>query len=79
MKKSNYESEVWVSIFHDGWDLIAQSNGDSVTFNHEDMYLWRDGTICASYDLSKYKEWRIINKGFDAERGIWFVKYFLDI
>ena len=77
MKK--FESEVWVSIFHDGWDLISQVNGDEVTFSGKDMYVWRDRTICASYDLSKYKEWRIIDKGFDTVRNKWMCRYFLDI
>lgn len=77
MKK--YDSEVWVTIFHDGWNLVSQVNGDRVSFNCGDMYVWRDGTICASYDLNLFKDWRIIEKGFDAKRGIWMVKYFLDI
>lgn len=79
MKKSNLKSEIWVSIFHDGWDLITQSNGDNVTFRGNDMYLWRDGMICAIYNLSKYKKWCIVDKEFQVERGVWYVKYFLDI
>lgn len=79
MKKSNLKSEIWVTIFHDGWDLITQSNGDNVTFRGNDMYLWRDGTICATYNLSKYKKWCITDKEFQVERGVWYVKYFLDI
>lgn len=77
MKK--YDSEVWVTIFHNGWDLISQVNGDYVSFNGRDMYVWRDGTICASYDLNRFKSWRIIDKFFDTECGVWMVKYFLDI
>lgn len=77
MKK--YNSEVWVTIFHDGWYLISQVNGDSVSFIGNEMYIRRHGTICALYDLSQFKSWRIIDKGFDAQRGIWVVKYFLDI
>ena len=77
MKK--YNSEVWVTIFHDGWDLISQVTGDRVKFLGDDMYVWRDGTICAFYDLKLFKSWRIIDKGFDNERGIWVIKYFLDI
>lgn len=79
MKKSNFKTEVWVSIFHDGWDLITQSNGDNVTFRGNYMYLWRDGTICATYNLSNYKKWCIVDKEFQVERGVWYVKYFLDI
>lgn len=77
MKK--YNSEVWVTIFHNGWDLISQVNGDYASFIGGDMYVWRDGTICASYDLNRFKSWRIIDKFFDTERGVWMVKYFLDI
>lgn len=77
MKK--YDSEVWVSIFHDGWNLISQVNGDYLTFRGRDMYVWRDGTICASYNLNNFKSWSIIEKGFDVERSIWKVRYFLDI
>ena len=77
MKK--YNSEVWVTIFHNGWDLISQVNGDSVSFAAGYMYVWLDGTICASYDLNRFKSWRIIDKSFDNERGVWMVKYFLDI
>ena len=77
MKK--YDSEVWVSIFHNGWDLISQVNGDNVSFVASDMYVWRDGTICASYDLNRFKSWRIIDKFLDTERGVWMVKYFFDI
>lgn len=75
----NYNSEVWVTIFHGGQNLISQVNGDYVSFSGVDMYVWRDGTICASYDLNNFKSWRIIDKFFDVERGIWMVKYFLDI
>ena len=60
MKK--YNSEVWVTIFHNAWDLISQVNGDRVSFAAGDMYVWRDGTICASYDLNRFKSWRIIDK-----------------
>ena len=77
MKK--YNSEVWATIFHDGWNLISQVNGDYVSFRGGDMYVWRDGTICATYNLNQFKRWRIIDKGFDVERGIWMVRYFLDI
>ena len=77
MKK--YNSEAWVTIFHDGWNLISQVNGDYVSFRDADMYVWRDGTICATYDLNNFKSWRIIDKGFDVERGVWMVRYFLDI
>lgn len=77
MKK--YNSEVWVTIFHDGWNLISQVNGDYVSFSGSDMYVWRNGSICASYNLNMFKRWRIIDKGFDVERGIWMVRYFLDI
>lgn len=77
MKK--YNSEVWVTIFHDGWNLISQVNGDYVSFSAGDMYVWRDGAICASYDLNNLKSWHIIDKGFDDERGIWMERYFLDI
>ena len=77
MKK--FESEVWVSVFNNGWDLISQVNGYEVTFSGKDMYVWRDRTICACYDLSKYKEWRIIDKGFDTVSNKWSVRYFLDI
>lgn len=77
MKK--YSSEVWVTIFHNGFDLISQVNGDSVSFIGRDIYVWRDGTICASYNLNMFKSWRIIDKYFDDVRGIWTVKYFLDI
>ena len=77
MKK--YDSEVWVTIFHDGWNLISQVNGDYVSFSGSDMYVWRNGSICASYKLDMFKRWRIIDKHFDDERGIWTVRYFLDI
>ena len=77
MKK--YDSEVWVTIFHDGWDLISQVNGDQVSFRGSDMYVWRNGSICATYNLNTFKRWRIINKGFDVERNSWIVRYFLDI
>lgn len=77
MKK--YNLEVWVTIFHDGWNLISQVNGDYVSFSGVDMYVWRYGTICASYDLNNFKRWCIIDKGFDVEGGIWMVRYFLDI
>lgn len=77
MKK--YSSEVWVTIFHNGWYLISQVNGDYVSFDVGDMYVWRDGTICASYALNRFKSWRIIDKFFDTERGVWMVKYVLDI
>lgn len=77
MKK--YNSEVYVTIFHDACDLISQVNGDSASFRGADMYVWRNGTICASYDLNQFKSWRIIDKSFDTERGVWTVKYFLDI
>lgn len=77
MKK--YNSEVWVTIFHNGWDLISQVNGDRVSFDDGDMYVWRDGIICASYDLNRFKSWCIIDKFFDTVRGVWMVKYFLDI
>lgn len=77
MKK--YNSEVYVVIFHDAWNLISQVNGDFVSFIGGDMFVWRNGTICASYDLNQFKSWRIIDKFFDTERGIWTVKYFLDI
>ena len=77
MKK--YDSEVWVTIFHDRWSLISQVNGDYVSFRGGDMYVWRDGTICASYDLNLFKSWSIIDKFFDTERGVWTVKYFLII
>ena len=77
MKK--YDSEVWVTIFHDGWNLISQVNGDYVSFRGRDMYVWRNGSICASYNLNMFKRWRIIDKGFNAESGIWTVRYFLDI
>lgn len=77
MKK--YNSEVWVSIFHDTWNLISQVNGDSVSFRDGEMYVWRNGTICALYDLSLFKRWCISDKFFDTKRGVWTVKYFLDI
>lgn len=77
MKK--YKSQVYVTIFHDGWDLISQVNGDRVTFLAGNMYVWRNGTICANYDLKLFKSWRIVEKGFDNARGIWMVNYFLDI
>ena len=77
MKK--YNSEVYVTIFHDAWNLISQVNGDSVSFMGADMFVWRNGTICANYDLNQFKSWRIIDKGFDGDRGVWMVKYFLDI
>ena len=77
MKK--YDSEVWVTIFNDEWNLISQVNGDYVSFRGRDMYVWRNGSICASYNLNMFKRWRIIDKGFDVERGIWTVRYFLDI
>lgn len=77
MKK--YNSEVWVTIFHDGWYMISQVNGDYASFNGGDMYVWRDGTICASYDLNRFKSWRIVDKSFDANSGVWTVRYFLDI
>ena len=77
MKK--YNSEVWVTIFHNGWDLISQVNGDRVSFDAGDMYVWRNGTICASYDLNRFKSWCIIDKFFDTNRGVWMVKYLLDI
>lgn len=74
-----YSSEVWVTIFHNGFDLISQVNGDYVSFDSRFMYIWRDGTICASYNLNRFKSWRINDKSFDIERGVWIVKYFLDI
>lgn len=77
MKK--YNSEVTVSIFHDCWDLISQVNGDYVSFNGNDMFIWRNGTICAIYHMGKFKRWCIADKFFDDERGTWTVKYFLDI
>lgn len=77
MKK--YNSEVWVTIFHNDFDLISQVNGDYVSFNGGDMYVWRDGTIIASYDLNMFKSWRIIDKFFNTKCGVWTVKYFLDI
>lgn len=77
MKK--FESEVWVSIFHDEWNLISQVNGDKVTFRGNTMYVWCDRTICASHDLSKYKQWSITDKGFDTVSNKWKVRYFLDI
>lgn len=77
MKK--YNSEVCVTIFHNVWDLISQVNGDYASFNGGYMYVWRNGTICATYDLNRLKSWRIIDKFFDSERGVWTVKYFLDI
>lgn len=77
MKKCS--SEVWVTTFHNGRDLISQVNGDFVSFDAKDMYVWRDGTICASYALNRFKSWRIIDKFFDTERGVWMVKYFFDI
>ena len=77
MKK--YDSEVWATIFHDGWDLISQVNGDSVSFDDGDMYVWRDGAICATYVLNRFKSWRIIDKFFDSERGVWMVRYVFDI
>lgn len=77
MKK--YNSEVIVSIFHDSWNLISQVNGDEVSFKDGNMYVWRNGIICALYDLNLFKNWGIIDKGFDVECGIWMVTYFLDI
>lgn len=77
MKK--YNSEVWVSIFHDGWYLISQVNGDYVKFNGGDMYVWCDNTICATYDLNEFKSWCIIDKCYDANRDVYMVRYFLDI
>lgn len=77
MKK--YNTEVCVTIFHDVLNLISQVNGDSVSFMGADMFVQRNGTICANYDLNQFKSWCIIDKGFDAERGVWTVKYFLDI
>ncbi len=77
MKK--YSSEVWVTIFHNCFDLISQVNGEYVSFIGGDMYVWRDGIIIASYNLNQFKSWRIIDKFFDTERGVWMVKYFLDI
>ena len=77
MKK--YKSEVCVTIFHDVLDLISQVNGDYVLFIGDDMFVWRNGTICANYDLKRFKSWCINDKRFDVERGIWMVKYFLDI
>lgn len=77
MKK--YNSEVYVTIFHDAWNLILQVNGDYVSFIGANMFVWRNGTICANYDLNQFKSWRIIDKGFDTERGIWMARYFLDI
>lgn len=77
MKK--YNSEVSVAIFHDAWNLISQVNGDYVSFIGANMFVWRNGTICANYELNQFKSWCIIDKGFDTERGIWMVKYFLDI
>lgn len=77
MKK--YNSEVYVTIFHDVRNLISQVNGDYVSFIGANMFVWRNGTICAHYDLNQFKSWRIIDKGFDANRGVWMVRYFLDI
>lgn len=77
MKK--YNSEVWVTLFQNGWNLISQVNGDSVSFNSDYMYVWRDGAICATYDLNMFKSWRIIDKFFDTGSDVWIVKYFLDI
>lgn len=77
MKK--IDSEVRVSIFHDCWDLISQVNGDYVSFNGDDMFIWRNGTICALYNTNKVKSWRIADKGFDFNRGIWFEVIFIDI
>lgn len=78
MKK--YNSEVRVVIFHDAWNLISQVNGEYVSFDRGgDLFVWRNGTICASYDLNEFKRWRIVEKGFDAQRGVWFEHIFLDI
>lgn len=78
MKK--YNSKVIVAIFHNGWDLISQVNGDYVSFDRgDDLFIWRNGTICASYVLNQFKSWRIVEKGFDAQRGVWFELIFLDI
>ena len=73
-----FESVVWVTVFY-GFDLVCQVNGDEVTFSGNDMYLWRDGTICASYDLSKYARWCIMDKYFDVDCNKWRMKYFLDL
>lgn len=77
MKKR--DSEVRVSIFHNDWDLISQVNGDYVSFRGNDMFIWRNGTICALYHMNKIKGWRIADKGFDFNRGIWFEIIFIDI
>ena len=77
---NKYKTEVRVDIFHDGWNLISQVNGEDVSFDGwGDLYIWRDGTICAFYDLKQYKSWRIAEKGFDAQRCVWFENIFLDI
>lgn len=77
MKK--LDSEVRVSIFHDAWDLISQVNGDYVSFKGDDMFIWRNGTICALYQMNKVKRWCIADKGFDFNRGIWVEVIFIDI
>lgn len=77
MKKR--DSEVRVSIFNNNWDLISQVCGDYVSFNGNDMFIWRDGTICSIYHLNKVKSWHIADKGFDFNRGIWFELIFIDI
>lgn len=78
MKKYNFE--VRVVIFHDDWNLISQVNGEYASFDRGgDLFIWRNGTICASYDLNQFKRWRIVEKGFDVQRGVWFEHIFLDI
>lgn len=77
MKK--LDSEVSVSIFHDDWDLISQVRGDYVSFRGNDMFIWRNGIICALYHMNKIKSWSIADKGFDFNRGIWFENIFIDI
>lgn len=73
------KSEVRVSIFHDNWDLISQVNGDYVSFKGDDMFIWRNGTICALYHMNKVKSWHIADKGFDFNCGRWFEIIFIDI
>lgn len=74
-----YNSEVRVSIFHNNWDLISQVHGDYVSFNGDDMFICRNGTICAIYHMNKVKRWNIVDKGFDFNSGTWFEIIFIDI
>lgn len=73
------KSEVRVSIFHDNWDLISQVIGDYVSFKGDDMFIWRNGTICALYNMNKVKSWHIADKGFDFNCDRWFEIIFIDI